>query len=245
MDFLRRSYQAELIDDPAIPFPEIQKNLQELDVINTWLGGHAISIKGIKKIFRQHASGRDYRWHICEIGCGGGDNLHAIASWCIAQKINATFTGIDINRHCIEYASGKTYPQQVQFIEQDYREVNFKNKPDIIFNSLFCHHFTDKEIVEMLRWMKDQSVCGFFINDLHRHPVAYHLIKHITKIFSSSRLVKNDAPLSVSRGFKASEWKILLKNAAIPHANITWKWAFRYLIVFNHDLLTYKDAGNR
>ena len=245
MDFLRRSYQAELIDDPAIPFPEIQKNLQELDVINTWLGGHAISIKGLKKIIRQQGAARKKRWHICEIGCGGGDNLQALSSWCTAHHLDAIFTGVDINGHCIDYASAKTYPQTVQFIKSDYREVNFTTMPDIIFNSLFCHHFTDEEIVEMLRWMKQHISCGFFINDLHRHPVAYHLIKHITKFFSSSRLVKNDAPLSVSRGFKAAEWKTLLKNADIPNVNISWEWAFRFLIVYCHDPLTNDDAGNR
>ncbi len=245
MDFRRRSYQTEMIDDPAIPFPEIRKNLQELDVINTWLGGHAISIKGIKKIFRQQNERREKRWHICEIGCGGGDNLHAIASWCNQNHINAIFTGVDINQHCIEYASGKTYSQPVQFIESDYRKVSLTNKPDIIFNSLFCHHFSNDSIVEMLMWMKHHCAYGFFINDLHRHPVAYHLIKYITKIFSSSTLVKNDAPLSVSRGFKSAEWKTLLNDAGITNPGITWEWAFRYLIVYNHDLITKGNAENR
>ena len=234
MDFLRRSYQAELIDDPAMPFAEIRKNLQELDVINTWLGGHTISIKGIKKILQQHAAPTEKRWHICEIGCGGGDNLRALASWCFNNKITATFTGVDINRNCIQYASGKNYQQPVRFIERDYRLVEFTNNPDILFNSLFCHHFSDEEIPEMLRWMYNHSESGFFVNDLHRHPVAYHLIKFLTGIFSSSRLVKNDAPLSVRRGFKAMEWKRLLKDANTPGAKVTWEWAFRYLIVFCH-----------
>src|SRR5688572_12574095 len=113
MNFMRRSYQAELIDDPAIPFPEIQQNLRELDMINTWLGGHAISIKGLKRILTHFRGAGDKHWQICEIGCGGGDNMHALASWCVGHKINAGFTGVDINQHCIEYASRKTYPRPV------------------------------------------------------------------------------------------------------------------------------------
>ena len=118
------------------------------------------------------------------------------------------------------------------FISSDYKNVDFGNdKPDIIFSSLFCHHFTDEELITMLQWMKRNSTLGFFINDLHRHPLAYHFIKLATNLFSKSYLVKNDAPLSVLRGFKKMEWENIFSNAAIKNYTIKWKWAFRYLIV--------------
>jgi hypothetical protein len=50
-----------------------------------------------------------------------------------------------------------------QWICSDYAAVNFdKNQPDIIFSSLFCHHFTNEELVSMLQWMKQNSRIGFF-----------------------------------------------------------------------------------
>ena len=76
---------------------------------------------------------------------------------------------------------------------------------------------------------------GFFINDLHRHWLAYYSIQNITRIFSRSYLVKNDAPLSVARGFKKDEWKELMKNAGIQNYSISWRWAFRYLIVYSNE----------
>ena len=83
-----------------------------------------------------------------------------------------------------------------------------------------------------LRWMQQNSEIGFFINDLQRNWFAYHSIKLITKIFSSSYLVKNDAPLSVARGFHKSEWEQLLQEAGIKNYSVEWKWAFRYLISY-------------
>ena len=97
------------------------------------------------------------------------------------------------------------------------------------------HHFTDEELIIMLQWMKANAKIGFFINDLHRHPIAYHFIKIATKLFSGSYLVKNDAPLSVLRGFKKKEWENILLKAGIKHYTIQWKWAFRYLIVVYND----------
>jgi hypothetical protein len=50
-------------------------------------------------------------------------------------------------------------------------------------------------------------------------------------LFSKSYLVKNDAPLSVLRGFSRNEWKILMEKAGIKNYKIKWKWAFRWLIL--------------
>jgi hypothetical protein len=53
-------------------------------------------------------------------------------------------------------------------------------------------------------------------------------------MFSKSDLVKNDAPVSVLRGFKKMEWKNLLQKAGINNYSVKWKWAFRFLIVCPH-----------
>ena len=81
-----------------------------------------------------------------------------------------------------------------------------------------------------MQWMKENSGLGFFINDLHRHAIAYYSIKFLTSLFSHSYLVKHDAPLSVRRGFKKEEWEKIFSNAGIIKYSIEWKWAFRYLI---------------
>ena len=231
MDLSRRSYQKELLDRNDIPFEDIKRNMQELNFINTHLGGHSITIDGIKKL----VNSAPYPGHtarvICEIGCGGGDNLKAIAGWCRKNNVDATFVGIDINPDCIAIATEACKNLNATFIHSDYNAVNFQTKPSIIFSSLFCHHFTDEDLVGMLQWMHRNSMTGFFINDLHRHHIAYYSIKSLSRIFSRSYLVKNDAPLSVARGFRKEEWLMLLRAAGIHNFSIEWKWAFRWLVV--------------
>ena len=230
MNFKRRSYQKELLDNDAIPFADIQQNMDELEVINGWLGGHRITLKG----FNLLRNGKE-ELHVCEIGCGGGDNLQAIYKWCKKLNIQVTFTGIDIKEECITYAREKqALPLCTNWICSDYRDVNFTTKPDIVFSSLFCHHFTDDELLQQLQWMQHQSAVGFFINDLQRNPLAYHSIKLLTRLFSKSYLVKNDAPLSVKRGFTKVEWKDIFTQAHISTYHIEWQWAFRYLITYQH-----------
>ena len=231
-DFSIRSTKKELLDRTDIPFSDIKRNMLELEIINTRLGGHAITLKGIKEIYTQSKSSLS----VCEIGCGGGDNLKYIAAWCSRNNIPVNLTGIDINKDCIEYAKencGKI--SGIEFITSNYSQVIFTDKkPDIIFSSLFCHHLNDEQFVEMLGWSKQNSKIGFFINDLHRHPLAYYSIKILSRLFSKSYLVKNDAPLSVKRGFKKTEIENLLQKAGIRNFSIHWKWAFRWLILIKH-----------
>ncbi|MCW3116141.1 MAG: 3-demethylubiquinone-9 3-O-methyltransferase [Chitinophagaceae bacterium] len=231
-DFSSRSYDKELLDRDDIPFNDIKRNMQELEIINARLGGHGITISGLAEIL----NGKKDSFSICEIGCGGGDNLKAIDIWCTKKNIPVKLIGIDINKDCIEYAKVNCNKlKSVEFITSDYLRVNFATKkPEIIFSSLFSHHLNDHQFIEMLQWSKQHSTSGFFINDLHRHPVAYYAIKLLSSIFSKSWLVKNDAPLSVRRGFKRKEIVELMQKAGITQFVIKWKWAFRWLITVKY-----------
>lgn len=226
IDFRKRSYEKELLDENNIPFKDIEQNMRELEVINSRLGGHSITLAGFKKLLSTRRT-----ISVCEIGCGGGDNLKVIYQWAKKNLVEMECTGVDINPDCIAYAEENCKGKDMKFIASDYKYLITEEKPDIIFSSLFCHHFNDEELITMLQWMKMNSRVGFFINDLERNAVAYYSIMAITRIFSQSYLVKNDAPLSVLRGFKKKEWEEILEKAGIKNYSIEWKWAFRHLVV--------------
>ncbi len=238
MDFPKRSYKKELLDRDDIPFEDIKQNMKELDFINAKLGGHKITLDGIRTLMKKTKLAlkrNDEEISILEIGCGGGDNLRVIKDYCKNKNIKVELSGVDINPHCIEFARSKKENEEIQFVTSDYKFVFFDEKPDIVFCSLFCHHFTDEEVIEILKWMKENSGTGFFINDLHRHPIAYYSIKLLTKLFSNSYLVKNDGPLSVLRGFQREELEKLSIKSAIFNAQLKWKWAFRWLMIYTHE----------
>jgi len=82
MNLTRRSYQKEMLDYDNIPFEDIKKNMQELNFINKWLGGHSITLKGLQRLIQKRKT-----ITVCEIGCGGGDNLRIIQNWCNEKDI--------------------------------------------------------------------------------------------------------------------------------------------------------------
>lgn len=221
-----------MLDGNNIPFNDIALNMKELDFINTRLGGHKVTISGVEAFHSNNQNSLS----IVEIGCGGGDNLRAIRRWADDKKLKLQLKGIDINSNTIAFAEKVKENEGIEFIYADYKDVKFDVHPDIIFSSLFCHHFTDDELVEMMKWKMHNSIMGFFINDLHRNFFAYHSIRLLVNVFSKSYLVKNDAPLSVQRGFIKSDWDRIFHDAGISKYSIEWKWAFRWLVKFNHSV---------
>lgn len=227
-----RSYEAELLDADDIPKEDLYQNLRELNFINTWLGGHDITLAGLR-FFLEDKKNWPSSVSIADVGCGGGDNLKVIAKWARKQNLKIQLVGIDLKQDCIDFAKAncKDFPE-IRFVTSDYRLV--EDQYDIILSALFCHHLNDKQLVHYLKWSKAHSRIGFFINDLQRHPLAYFSIKYLTRAFSSSYLVKNDAALSVNRGFLKRELKKSLEEALLDKVEIQWKWAFRYLVLFKH-----------
>lgn len=225
--FKERSNKKELLDGKDIPASDLRQNLRELHQINLWLGGYSASLNGLKKVLSPKKSSI-----IVDLGCGGGDTLLTIRKWGLKKKYNIQLKGIDINPECIRYCNERTTDTTgLQFICDDYRKVkDHVPDVDVLHASLFCHHLCNDEILELLHFARSNKLM-LVINDLQRHPLAYYSIKLITRLMSKSRLVKNDAPLSVLRGFSTKEWQNLLMNAGISEFKISKRWAFRHEIV--------------
>ena len=73
---------------------------------------------------------------------------------------------------------------------------------------------------------------GWLINDLHRHPMAYFLFKHISRLLRLDYMVQHDGAISVARAFTRADWMRALIAAGIPmeQTSIVWWFPFRYSI---------------
>lgn len=229
--FSQRSYEHELLDAPNIPKELLFKNLRELDVVNRLLGGHTITLFGIKKL----VTDKNKIYRIVDIGCGGGDAMKQIAKWAKANKFKVELIGVDMNADAIQFMKEECKEfSNITGIVNDYRDYLKSNTDvDIVHCSLFCHHLKDDELIELFQYMNQYAKVGFIINDLQRHWFAYYSIKFLTRLLNGSTLVKNDAPLSVLRGFRKEELNTLLDKSKVKDFSIKWKWAFRYLTVKN------------
>lgn len=231
-----RSKEKELIDDLELDNDALRQNLEELAVINKYLGGNQVTISGLKKLTSNSNSliiDNQIPITIADLGCGGGDMLMVMADWAKKKGINTQFIGIDANDFMISFAKERTHNyQNINYLHQNIFSEEFqKNRFDIVTMTLFCHHFEDEALIKILQQFRKQTRLGVVINDIHRHWFAYHSIAWITKLFLKSYLVKNDAKLSVWRAFRKKDLENIIQKAGYTNYSIRWKWAFRWEVV--------------
>lgn len=229
MPFRFRSNEKEYLDGNNIAVNDLFKNLTELDIINRQLGGYNASVSGLSDILKTNKEIST----ILDIGFGGGDSIKQISGFADDNNLKLFFYGVDLKNDCLKYAEDNLYLiDNKKLICDDYRNIsaNLLKRVDVIHCSLFLHHLTDEEIIGLFKFCKSNQ-CIILANDLHRHWLAYYSIKFLTTLFSKSYLVKNDAPLSVKRGFKKNELILLLKKAGFSNYSVKWSWAFRYKII--------------
>ena len=223
-----RSHQKEYLDEAHIETKDLFQNLRELDFINTHLGGYNASRKGFLTILKNTKLRT-----VMDIGFGGGDSIKQLALLAKKNNSDVFFYGVDLKQDCVNYAENNLSGfLNKKLICDDYRNISEEllEKIDLVHCSLFLHHLKNEEIIELFTFARINK-CMILANDLHRHALAYYSIKWLTSLFSSSYLVRNDAAVSVARGFKKNELLMLLKQSGYTDYKVTWTWAFRYMII--------------
>jgi SAM-dependent methyltransferase len=233
MDLSQRCHDPELMDDTGITGPQVGRALREIGAVNRLLGGASTSLAGLKPFL----NGRRERVRLLDVGTGGADIPVAIARWCRRRRIPIQIVAVDLGRDACRFARALTrdYPE----IEICQADVLALPHPPRSFHlahcAMFLHHFTQNEIARILRGLAGLVREGIVVNDLHRHAFAYHSIRILTRLFSQSRLVRYDAPLSVRRGFRAADLEDLQTRCKFPGFRYRWQWAFRYLCAVTVD----------
>lgn len=229
MTFLSsRTHQEELMDDPTIGFEEFQQTLHEIETINKRVGSYRPTFKALEALTPSSFS---EPLRVLDIGFGNGDFLRHIYEWSQKKGIQVELSGVDLNPWA-QKAAEKITPKEysIQYFTSNIFDFKSEKPYHIIINSFFTHHLTNEEIVRVMQWMSSHAQLGWFINDLHRHPLPYYFIRYYVILMGYNRLVRNDAPLSVARSFTQKDWKNLIQQSKLPQDrfNISWYWPFRY-----------------
>jgi 2-polyprenyl-3-methyl-5-hydroxy-6-metoxy-1,4-benzoquinol methylase len=229
-DFSSRSSDIEIMDDLRCSGEVVHQTLRELETINDLLGGNYVTLNGLGKFLEDHSK---TSLRIADLGCGSGDMLRLIRKWSLKKGFDPELTGIDANPFIVAFAEAHTPPEyRIRFRTLDIFSGDFRTESyDVVTGTLFFHHFSNDQLVSFFRQLKSQCRLGFIINDIHRHWLAYHSIRFLTRILSRSAMVKFDAPLSVLRAFRKKELIEILQSAGITNYSIRWMWAFRWQVI--------------
>ncbi len=222
----------ELMDDVAgTGGAELAQTLRELRRINRLLGGHATSLRALDALLARAAPRTALE--ILDVGGGSGDFAPAALAWGRRRGIDVRVTVVDLHPETVAAARAACAGLPGVRVEQGDLFALEPRRADVVHAALFLHHFDGDAAARALAAMARAARVGIVVNDLHRHPVPWFLIRVLTLAFSRNRLIRADAPHSVARAFVADDWRRLATATRLDlrfRRAWAWRWAVHALL---------------
>ena len=224
LNFAERSNQDELMDTEPVSFEDFRACLVDLARVNRITLAYRPTLAFFDRLLPfARRLGRPLE--VIDVGSGYGDMLRAIDAWASRRGIAVSLTGIDLNPWSRMAAVEATSPSRtIRWVTADAFAFEPPQGIDVVVSSLFTHHLPDPLVARFLGWMEANARLGWFVNDLHRHPLPYHFFRHLAKLARFHRFVQHDGPVSIARAFATSDWRRLLSQAEIPHGAVEIEW---------------------
>jgi ubiquinone/menaquinone biosynthesis C-methylase UbiE len=227
--FKKRSDKLEFIDTGEYTAAEYEGCLTELRSINRFLGDEtALKNSLLREIQKENLQ----TFSVLDVGAGSGELLRFVANFARKRKLNFALCGLELNaRSARAILEESRNFAEISAVRADALELPFAdNSFDYAICSLFTHHFSDENIIVILREMNRIARCKIFVIDLHRHPLAYFLYITAGKLVLYNRLIRHDGALSILRGFKPQELENLARNADLKDFSVKRHFPFRLVL---------------
>jgi len=196
-----RVLKSEILD--TLPAEQARASLADLTRINRRWGGYGTLRQLLARVAR-----RDETFSLLDVGAASGDMGGKIREWYPRARV----TSLD---RIVSHLDGAAEPR----VAGDAFALPFRDRSfDFVFSSLFLHHFTDEEIVRLLREFARVARREVLAIDLLRHPVAYYFLPATRWIFGWNWVTVNDGPISVEAAFHPRELEELASRAGLRNA---------------------------
>jgi len=213
--FRKRIIEPELLDH--LPPEEARQNLADLVRINHDFGGHSVLRKTLAHVARENNA-----FTLLDVGAASGDAAQVIRNLYPAASV----TSLDLHPVNLEAAP---HPKLIA----DAFELPFgKQSFDFVLASLFLHHFSDRQVTDLLRSFYDLARRALLVCDLERHILPYWFLPLTKRLLGWNRVTVHDGRISVRAGFRAEELRKLANQAGIERVEVeTHRPAFRLSLI--------------
>ena len=193
-----RVLKPELLD--TLPTEAALQNLADLVRINKYLGGRSTLRELVEDTI---PAGQAVS--LLDVGAASGDMGRLLRQW----RPQAQVTSLD---YIESHLADSTGPRVVaDAFALPFAPGSF----DYVFSSLFLHHFTDDQVVELLAGFGRVARRQVLIIDLWRHPVPYYFISQTRWLFGWHPVTVHDGAISVEAGFIPRELTDLARRAGL------------------------------
>ena len=221
------------MDDPKLDDARHVSALRGLRRINRLTRSHHPIWKKIRQVAQ-----RQSHTTVLDIGCGGGDTLARLGVAARTANLDVSFSGLDVSATAIRTAEEMTQRVGVtaEFFQRNILRERIPGKFDVVYCSLFLHHFSDEDAVRLLNVMSQSTRRLLIVSDLRRSYLGYAYSVLGTRLFSRSRIVHVDGPRSVEAAFTVEELSGICRQCGLKSISIERFWPQRFLLTWTAEL---------
>ena len=225
----------EWMDQPGLEINTHRTALNAMARINSLAFTHRTYWKTIHAMAKRQSP---VRLRVLDVACGGGDVATRLALLAQHAELPVTVDGCDISptamSHAQELADSMRAP--CRFFQFDVLRDKWPTDYDVITTSLFLHHLSNFDAVEVLARMAAATRQAVLVNDLIRSRAGYFLARFGAPLLTRSPIVHFDAPRSVAGAFTSKELIGLAHKAGMLGATISRCWMSRMLLEMEQEL---------
>jgi ubiquinone/menaquinone biosynthesis C-methylase UbiE len=213
-----RHDQKELLDQGAGTSADVKASFDDLWRINRFLGG----IPALTRYLFPRLRALDGLATIADIGTGSAEIPALLARWAGRHGLRLSVLGLDLSTRHLEIARNWVQPPaNVHLVHADARRLPLReNSVDYVISSLFLHHFTPEEVIELLREAYARARRGILMCDVERNWLPLLGFKIVQPIFARSYITRFDAVASVRRAYTPSEFRQMAAAAGLSSARV-------------------------
>ncbi len=168
---------------------------------------------------------------ILDVACGGGDVMVDVARRAREASLPLVVHGCDLSPVALEHARREAERCGVaaEFFARDVLADGLPGGYDLVCSSLFHHHLSREDAVELLRGMAEAGH-RVLVQDLLRGTLGYLLAWSGLRLLSRSEVAHVDGPRSVRAGFTLPEVRAMAAEAGYVGAVIRRGWPERFIL---------------
>jgi SAM-dependent methyltransferase len=213
----------EHLDGPLPPAVR-RATLDDLDFLNTWLGGYALTLARIRRVAARLP--RDRPLLVVDVGGGRGDFAVTVVRWARRRRRLVRVLVVDTDPATLAAARRRTaaFPE-IALVRADATALPLRGV-DIAVASLTLHHLDREAAVACLAEMAAAAGLGI-VNDLLRTRASLALVWLATRVLRLHPVSRHDGPLSVRRAYSSAELRALADRAGVRARIRRYPWLAR------------------
>ena len=218
---MRRAVGAREYLDGRVPPADLAATLADIDRLNAWFGGHALSLSRVRRVAAGTPRGRSLS--VVDVGGGDGAFARRVARWARRAGRTVRVLVIDADEATVRLASAACagYPE-ITIVRADARALPCASGvADVVHASLTLHHLEPDAAVPALREMRRICRGRVVVNDLTRTPLALALVWLATRVLPVHPISRHDGPMSVRRAYAPREIGDLFGAAGVSRTTVT------------------------